>query len=342
MNHVVSAYSTLRQPPALDFPCELLDHRDSTHQNFFHHLSGLVGFVVDRGKREMTSSLHAVVGHVERVQHHFSLSMEPSEIPSIAQWCWASNSILLFPDGSLRDPSGNVLVDPKTGLAAENAEIPYPTVAKARAARSDARLHELGIASLDELPPVVSEPEVACRAADEVAWRILSLFIVAVRAESLASGKPIAVDRLREKSPMAFQSLSPNEQAFLDHDSPDEHAITNAVWRYEAMYTLQWALGIHDELKFAEDICDVPLVAQIMVDRPNSEFVTEARLRDVSEILDALDLNQRMLWSARDAALQQRQAPAGIDGSVLSERQHALNWLVMHRNAPWDDVDTPT
>ena len=290
----------------------------------------------------MTSSLHAVVGHVERVQHQFSFSMEPNAIPAIAQWSWASNSILLLPDGSLRDPSGNVLVDPKTGLGADNAEIPYPAVARARAARSAARLHELGIATFNELPPVVSEPEVAFRPADEVAWRILSLFIIAVRAESLASGKPLAVVKLKEKSPLAFQSLTPSEEAFLNHESPDEHAITNAVWRYEAMYALQWALGIHDELRFADNICDVPLVAQIMVDRPDNEFVTDARLRDASEILDALDLNQRMLWSARDAARHRRPAPAGIDGSVLSERQHALNWLINHRHAPWDDVDTPT
>ncbi len=298
--------------------------------------------MVARGKRDMTSSLHAVLRHVERVQHHFRFAIDPAEIPSIAEWCWASNSILVYPDGSVRDPSACVLVDPKTGLADDDAKVPYPQAATARAARSAARLHELGIAALDELPPVVSESEVTFRSADELAWRMLSLFIVAVRAESLASGKPIPVARLREKSPLAFQSLTPNEQAFLNNDSPDEQEITNAVWRYEAMYTLQWALGIQQELKFADEICDVPSVAQIMVERADADLVTEAALRDASEILDALDLNQRMLWAARDAALREQEPPAGIDGSVLSERQHTLNWLVQHARAPWDDVDTPT
>ena len=79
-----------------------------------------------------------------------------------------------------------------------------------------------------------------------------------------------------------------------------------------------------------------------MVERPNRELITDARLRPISEILDALDSNYQMLWAARQAGVAGKEIPAGLDGGVLVERQHALNWLIRWGGAAWDDVDTPT
>jgi hypothetical protein len=141
---------------------------------------------------------------------------------------------------------------------------------------------------------------------------------------------------------MAFQALTPNEQAFLNNDSPDQQTVANFAWRYEALHALQWALGLHAELKFPTDICDVPGVAEIMVDRADREMVTETRLRPVDELLDALDLNFQMLWAARHATSQGRETPAGLEGGVLVERQLALNWLIQLAGADWDQVDTPS
>ena len=116
----------------------------------------------------------------------------------------------------------------------------------------------------------------------------------------------------------------------------------NFAWRYEALYALQWSLGLHTELKSPTEICDVPAVAETMVDRADRELITETRLRPVDELLDALDLNYQMLWAARHATTQGRETPAGLDGGVLVERQHALNWLIRFAGADWDDVDTPS
>ncbi len=342
MELVVNAYSTLRQPPPVDFSHRLVAKCDRSDTKFYDHLHRVMSVILDSGGREMTSLLYAVMQHVGRVQHHYRFEIDESNLGQISNWGWASNSILLLPDGSVRDPSGRVLVDRQSGRASGGAEVPFPADARQRTARTHQKLDELKIPKLDDLPPVVSELEVTLRTADDVAWRSLSLFIVAVRAESLASGSPIAVAKLRDKSPMAFQSLSKAEQSFLDLESPDEQSIINAAWRYEALYTLQWALGLHRELTFADNICDVPLVAETMVRRSDAEIVTQAKLRDTGEILDALDLNQRLLWAARQAASEGVEAPRGIDGGVLSERQHALNWLVQFSDAPWDDVDTPT
>jgi hypothetical protein len=194
----------------------------------------------------------------------------------------------------------------------------------------------------DALPPVVSQSEVTLRSADDVAWRALALFIVAVRAESLASGKPIPIEALRTKSPLSFQALTPWEQEFLSNDSPPEAAVSAAGWRYEALAALQWALGMQSKLPFPDTICDVPEAARLMIAMPAREMIETATLRPTGEILDALDNNFRLMWAARDSASRQAEPPAGIEGGVITERQHTFNWLTYFENADWDDVDIPS
>ncbi|TWT84475.1 hypothetical protein CA13_59540 [Planctomycetes bacterium CA13] len=342
MSILMNAYCTVRDPIALTFDTESLSYRDRSDPEVGDHLDGFIGFIMEGGKREMTQSLYAVMRHIERVKHHFSFVVSESQLEQVAGWAWENNAILFYPDSSVRDPAGNVLVDPTTGEPDEEAQIPYPPDSRERKLRSEVMLRNRLIDTPDTLPPVVGASELELRDADEVAWRTLALFMAAVRAESLASENPIPVEKLRAKSPMAFEALSPAEAAFLGTESPNPQTVFNFVWRYEALFTLQWALGLHNDMPFADAICDVPLVAQLQIAQPNRERISNAKLRPAGEILDALDLNYRLLWAAREAQQQKREAPASIDGGVLSERQHALNWLVQFQNADWDEIDIPS
>ena len=290
----------------------------------------------------MTASLHATVRHIQRVQNHYSFEVDEAQLDELSDWGWNSNSLFFMADSTVRDPAGSILVDPQTGAPDENAEIPFPQDARQRKAASEAKLKELGIETPDLLPPVLGEREVVLRNADEVAWRTLALFIVAVRAESLGTQRPIPVEQLRSKSPMAFEAMTLNELEFMQSESPSDQSVANMAWRYECLYLLQWALSFHPELNVATEICDVPLAAQTMVERDDRQMVNMARLRPVTQILTELDFNQRLLWAARQAALAEEALPGGIDGGVIAERQHALNWLVRFENADWDDVDTPS
>uniref|UniRef100_UPI0036F32DB4 DUF4272 domain-containing protein n=1 Tax=Novipirellula aureliae TaxID=2527966 RepID=UPI0036F32DB4 len=238
-------------------------------------------------------------------------------------------------------------MDTETGLPDEHAKIPFPVDARERKLVSEQTLRNRLIDTPESLPPVISELEVEFRDADEVAWRCLALFMVAVRAESLSAGKPIPIGKLREKSPMAFEALTPNEIEFLNTDHPDQQSVVNFLWRYEALFTLQWALGMHAHMPFPDEICDVPKVAELQIAQPNRLQVAEAELRQGSshasrELLDAVDMNYRMLWAARNAKVHDQTPPSGIDGGVISERQHALNWIIQFENADWDDVDIPS
>src|SRR5690606_12875434 len=137
----------------------------------------------------------------------------------------------------------------------------YPEDALERRERSVARLAELGIRTPASLPPVVGEAEVALRSAREVALRTLALLAVAVRAESLASNDPLPVADLEQKLPLAFGALSPVEREFMSSEAPERQSVVNHVWRYEALFVLQWALGLFEEMPLPTGICDVPAVA---------------------------------------------------------------------------------
>lgn len=342
MTVVVNAYCTHRSPPAIEFPTVHLQSRDRSDPELIEHLDGFIGYIMQNGQREMTKSLYAVSRHIQRVQNHFSFEIEAENIEAIVSWAVASNAILFFPDGSVRDPFGAVLVDPDTGEPNADAKVPYPKLAGDRRKRTIAELEQRSLSVPKTLPPVISENEVKLRSADDVAWRTIALFGVAVRAESLGSNETISIEELKKRLPLAFKAFTPLETDFIESADPEPQEVIKFAWRYEALFTLQWALGLHDLLPFPDAICDVPLVARKVLDPKPGQLLQSATLRDTDAILDALDLNYCLLWSARDAGIRQQPPHAGLEPGVAEQRQHALNWLVRFEDADWDQVDIPS
>src|SRR5882724_9412183 len=218
--------------------------------------------------------------------------------------------------------------------------------ARDRQARSEEELGQFGIRTPATLPPVVSEIDVVLRSAPEVARRALALFMVALRAESLMCPELTVAD-LREKRPLALRALTPKEQSFLNDAAPDQQQITNFAWRYEALWLLAWALGLVEELCYPSETCDVGILSKTLLALDEEALLKNAKLLPTETLLDALDLHFRLHWLVRQR--QQDCKPSDgemggndLDPGVVLERHHALNWLVQHGGAEWDDVQTPT
>lgn len=340
MTITVNAYCTHRDPPPLGFAHSLNSRRGRSDPELTEHLNGFIGFVM-RTRPQMTAALYATLRHIERVQTQISFEVDPAVFDEMVGWAQQANAIFFMPDGAVLNPSGAVLVDPSG--APGTAAVPFPADAVLRKQSTDTALAERHIRVPASLPPVVGETEVQLRSAEDVARRALALMLVAVRAESLSAGEPLPVAELREKLSAGYDAASPAEHAFLSEEQPPEQSIVNSVWRYEALFVLAWALGLFDELPFPDRICDVPAVAKAFFDADRARLVSEARLRDASDILDALDLHYRLHWAARQAMqVEHKEPPAGLEPGVLQERHHALNWLTRFADAEWDDVDTPT
>lgn len=341
MSTLINAYSTVRALPAPGFRHDLHGQRDRGNPELVAHLDGFVGYVMDRGGDDMTAAKYHVMRHLQRVRHHLSMTVGDADLPAFGQWATAANALCFLPDGSVRDPAGRILISADGQTDAE-AEVPCPSDARVRKARTDEQLARLSVHVPAHLPAVISELEVELRNPAEVALRALALFVVALRAESLGTGDEITVPQLRDRLPQAFTALSPAEAEFLDAPAPTTQQITNFGWRYEALSVLQFALGMIPALPFPSAICDVGNTAKLMLDTTAEQLVSGAHLQHADGLLQTLDLHYRLHWAVRQADLDSRDPEAGLDGGVVQERHHALNWLVRFEDADWDDVDTPT
>lgn len=340
MSVLVNIYATRRTLPPLEFPHAPIARRDRTDPELAGHLQGFMGFVM-QGERPMTQSRYHVLRHIERVQNHLSFEVEQSNFDAVARWAIEANGILFLPDGTVRDPTFRILVDPETGEPEAEARLPYPPDAIARKHRHDTGLREGGVLVAATLPPVLGEDEVDLRSARDVMHRAYALAVVAMRAESLHTDDPLSLDALRERLPEGFVELSPVEQRFLDDASAQEQDIVNHVWRYEALWVLAWTLQVVDTLPDPTATCDVRTLIQAMLDADRTALISAGQRRPTAEILDALDVHLRLHWAAREAA--RTGAPAkDLDIGVIRERHHALNWMVRFEDAAWDDVDTPS
>jgi hypothetical protein len=166
----------------------------------------------------------------------------------------------------------------------------------------------------------------------------MALCIVAAKGEGLDQ---LIIDQLVGEYELA-SAFTPKEKEFIANRDPTEHDRVQFTWRYECYWVMLWALGIVDKLERPDKICDVKLAVSFLREKGRDGFLKEAKLRPQNEILDAADLIYRYHWAVVDARINDREAPAGLDGGVVMERHYALNWLIGYEDQEWDDISTDT
>lgn len=338
---LVNAYSTLTTVAAPSFAHRMEGRRDESDPEMRRQLDGLLHYLQSLGDGKMTSIRYHAMRHIQRTRHQFSFAVSRQHTAALTEWALQANALLLLPDGQLRDPHWKVLVSSTDGGAESEAAVPFPAEARQRKAATEATLAARGLHPAATLPPLLGVAELRLRSAAEVGSRAVALLAVALRAESLAAGKPVPVAELEQKLPGVRQALSPQETAFLQNEQPSEAELTQFSWRYESLLTLEWALGLAD-LPWPDGPCDAATTSRTLLERAEEAVGAKALLRPGAEILDALDLHYRLHWLVRQSRIDGQALPAGLDAGVVAERHHALNWLTRFENADWDETDTPT
>jgi hypothetical protein len=208
-----------------------------------------------------------------------------------------------------------------------------------RRERSESLLRSEGIPLRKKpLPTLPTETEAKRRTKKEVAQRAIVLLAVAVKAEGLET------ELLRSfllQYGVKHEHFSPKELDFLYNPAPSDQYRSLFGWRYEAAWTLLWALGFVDRLDRPSKICDAGEAMKILRGRRNEiQFIKEAELRPMAEILDQADLIYRYHWAVREARRSGTPVPEGLDPDVVEERHYALNWL--HQDWQWDLITLDT
>ncbi|MGL4604306.1 MAG: DUF4272 domain-containing protein [Iodobacter sp.] len=188
------------------------------------------------------------------------------------------------------------------------------------------------------LPVIETERGARHRTKDKVAYRALALLVVAVKGEGLEQPSVEKIVKDYGLDP----HFTPKERAFVKNVSPSQHDKVQFVWRYEAAWTLLWALGYVEKLEKPVAICDVLRAVKFMQERKTKQFIADAKLRALPEILDQADRIYRYHWAAVDARVNGKKTPAGLEPGITLERHYALNWLVGYMDQEWDDISTDT
>jgi hypothetical protein len=210
--------------------------------------------------------------------------------------------------------------------------------AQARKDRSIAILKTEKVPFIEHLPLIETEAESTRRTTEQVATRAMALCIVAVKGEGLEQE---IINKLIEEYKLA-SVFTPKEKEFINNPNPTQHDRVQFAWRYECYWVMLWALGYIDKLERPDKICDVKLAISFLRENGRDGFLKGANLRSQSEILDATDLIYRYHWAVVDARVNNRDAPAGLDGGIVMERHYALNWLMGYMDQEWDDISTDT
>jgi hypothetical protein len=207
-----------------------------------------------------------------------------------------------------------------------------------RKARSEIVLSRDGLPINPHLPVIEIELEVHLRSKNEVAYRALALLVAALKGEGLE--EPI-VEKLVKQYELTPR-FTFKETAFVRNAAPSQTKCVQFSWRYEAAWVLLWVLSYVEELERPSKICDVQRAVGIMKEHSTAQFITDAKLRSLSQVLDEADLIYRYHWAVVDARIKNKPSPAGLEPGVVQERHHALNWLIGYMDQDWDEVSTDT
>jgi hypothetical protein len=308
------------------------------------HLNGLAGYVQQMLGGDNSPQAQALLQHILHTQQAFGTVIEPGwdtqgRCKAVILGVTAFQRGFFFAANSLYDGQGKLIIGApgsRSSFFPDKAQLTAANMARKQ--RSETILQQESVPISKTLPPVHDESSAQLRSKEEIIRRAICLCLIALLGES---GNHETFQRVAQMYDVEGDFTS-NEQAFAAYPSPDEQMRAQFTWRYESYWVLLWALGFVDTLDRPDRIVDVPRAATILKNHTPEQFVQQAKVRPIGEILDQLDLIYRYHWAVVEARVKQQPAPANLEAGVVYERHYALNWLINYGSADWDDVETDT
>lgn len=217
--------------------------------------------------------------------------------------------------------------------------------AEQRKAESITKLKQHNIPYIDWLPPIESADDAIYKTKETIAKRAIACLISIQAAcdrnndSYTPQSAEWCLDLIQQFE--LGQVLTPNEVQILNNKG-DEQDVINMIWKYEAYWSLLWALGLVSTLDFPNDTIDCDYAISVVAECETFEdFMQSANLRDVETVLDEADLIYRYHWACVNARINQQEMPNTMIESVVSERRAGLDWLI-RPDADWDNPDLST
>lgn len=308
------------------------------------HLNGLAGYVAQLLGDNSTPLAKTLLQNILHTRQVLGTVIEPGwdsvgHCKDVILGITAFQRGYFFAANALYNGQGRLIIGPPGARIHFFPDKAKPTPANlARKARSESILQDEGVPISKTLPPVHDETTVRLRSKDEIVRRAICLCLMAILGES---GNHDTFQRVMGIYGIE-EDFTPAERAFAAYPNPDERIRAQFTWRYESYWVLLWALGLVEDLDRPDHIVDVPRAVTILRDHTHEDFMRQAQVRPVSEILDQLDLIYRYHWAVVEARVKHQPPPARLESGVVYERHYALNWLVQLGHDDWDNVQTDT
>ncbi|MGH1039383.1 DUF4272 domain-containing protein [Bacillus wiedmannii] len=251
--------------------------------------------------------------------------------------------VIVFPDGS----SGPSEFTPQVCTNKIMGQNNTSTDGEKRKQKSISYLQDKGIPYIEGLPQLPSLTSIQLRNREEITKRAVALLIVIQYACDVAQEGDLKISKefvmgLLNKFDV-IESLTRQERNFLNSEKPDVKEAIQIAWQYEAQWVLLWSIGLVNTLKFPKEICDCHYAIKLVSDCSSfNEFYQQTRLRSAEEILDEADLIYRLHWACVHDRINEREATAGMQESIVIERRRGLFWLINYKNEDWDCISMDT
>ncbi len=198
-----------------------------------------------------------------------------------------------------------------------------------RREKSNQIIQSKGITCFENLPFIEESSEVQLKDLDTICRRALASIIVIQLACEIKEGKDESHDfcTILLKKYGVKDDINEKEKRVIEGKYSNQDLI-DLDWEYEDYWALVWALGLIDDITDATDICDCDQAVHLALSCKNlEEFKRSCNLRDVSDILDMLDLYYRYHWAVVEKQINPETKIGNLDSSVVIERRRALEWL---------------
>lgn len=213
-----------------------------------------------------------------------------------------------------------------------------------RKQRSEGKLHSIGLDPNPNIPALEDETMIQLRSPEEIAIRA---FLLHALMGVIFYEKPAEVVRWVQTEGL-WESLTPKEKKIflipisnLDEGQKawQQKALQSNLltWRIEGLWALLWSLGKIDLLDWPKEKCDGGLLRGCVPELGESvqSYIKNARLRNISDLLDEIDLTYRIHRSfAEEGGVQP--ILESFDQMIVYERIHAFAWIVNWLDE-WDD-----
>lgn len=228
-------------------------------------------------------------------------------------------------------------------------------------------LEENGIDFLPNLPLVESSDKVKLKSLEKIAKRFVACYYSVQTAFDYLGGRNF--EQYSKENLMVLKAygaedeLNALEKSVFNGDCTRIDAI-NLSWTAECFWVLAWALGFVKTIKKSNKLCDgyecnyilqkasgnIPSDCKYKdfdntkieeTDNPFENIMANAKLRDIEEILDMLDLYYRYHWAVVDKRINPQTKIGKLNGEVVMERRKALEWLVSSQD-DWNEISLDT